>query len=301
MDISIFGFRALWSPFFFLFLVLIGMLYFLSTTRYRKKLSGQSEPLTRTQVSLFLAVIVLLYIVKGSPIDLLGHINFSMHMTQMALLYLVIPPLLVTAIPNWLWRKVLSYKWISKPFHFFTKPLIALLLFNLTFSFYHIPLVFDFVKTDVLLHTGYTILLFIMAIFLWWPILNKLEEYQGFYGIKRIGYIFANGILLTPACALIIFADSPMYATYTNPTHWLVAMELCVPSGTLNGLNLTGPDLFNTMPLLEDQRTGGVIMKIIQEIVFGIVLAQIFFSWYRNENEKEVDMNPTDAYHHVTE
>ena len=293
MTLDVFGFRALWSPYFFVSLVIVGILFFLATGKYRHRFSSDSEPLSLKQSVLFLLALITLYILKGSPVDLLGHIIFSVHMTQMALLYLLIPPLLINAVPDWMWRKLISFSWVRVPFHFFTRPLIALFLFNGLFSFYHIPLIFDMVKTDMLLHAVYTTILFFTAIFMWWPITNKLKDYQGFYGIKRIGYIFANAILLTPACALIIFSSSPIYETFTNPSIWLVAMELCVPAGTLANLNLTGPDVFNIMPLLEDQRTGGVIMKIVQEIVFGVVLAQIFFAWYKDENVDSVDMNPT--------
>ncbi len=296
MSFSSFGFTALWSPAFFITLVVICVLYFLAMTKYRMKISRDSEPLAKKEIMGMIFFFVLLYILKGSPIDLLGHIMFSMHMTQMAFLYLVLPPILVTSVPNWLWRKLLSKRFIQRPFHFFTKPLIALFVFNGAFSFYHIPLIFDAVKTDMVLHGLYTAMLFVTAVWMWWPIMNKLEEYQTFYGIKRIGYIFANGILLTPACGLIIFGSSPFYETYTNPVFWLQAMELCVPAGTLSNLNITGPEMFNTMPLLEDQRTGGVIMKIIQEIVFGVILAKLFFSWYKDENSGSVDMNPTKEY-----
>ncbi|WP_042349060.1 cytochrome c oxidase assembly factor CtaG [Bacillus massiliigorillae] len=294
MTLEIFGFRALWSPFFLITILIVGILFFVAATVYRERLSNKSEKLTKTQAALFITVLVLLYIIKGSPIDLLGHIMFSVHMTQMAILYLVIPPLLIVAVPNWIWRSILSIRIIKSVFQFVTKPLIALIVFNGTFSFYHIPIIFDAVKTDMFLHALYTILLFFTAIFMWWPIINKLEEYQGFYGIKRIGYIFGNGILLTPACALIIFAEAPMYSTFSNPTQWLTAMELCVPASTLSGLNITGPEVFNTMPLLEDQKTGGIIMKIIQEIVYGVVLAHIFFQWSRQENVHAVDEIPAE-------
>jgi len=292
MTLDIFGFRAMWSPFFFLLLLLISIVYFLITTRYRQKLSSVSEPLTKKQVSFFISTVALLYIIKGSPLDLLGHIMFSVHMTQMALLYLVIPPLFILSFPQWLWRAFLGNKLVKPIFKFLTNPLIALIVFNGMFSFYHIPIIFDAVKTDMLLHTIFTSILFMTAVFMWWPLVNQLEEYQGFLGLKRIGYVFANGILLTPACALIIFADQPMYSTFSNPSFWLQAMELCVPAATLANLNLTGPEMFNSMPLLEDQRTGGVIMKIIQEIVYGYVLAKIFYTWYRMESKDSIDMNP---------
>lgn len=292
MTLDIFGFRALWSPFFLLSLLMISVMFILVTTLYHQKVSATSELLTRKQLCCFIVTVVLLYIVKGSPIDLLGHIMFSVHMTQMAVLYLVIPPLFILSIPKWIWRSFLRLRVVNSLFRFFTKSLIALIVFNGMFSFYHVPSIFDAVKTDMLLHAVYTTVLFITAVLMWWPLVNELEEYQGFLGLKRIGYIFANGILLTPACALIIFADQPMYNTFADSSFWLKAMELCVPSGTLASLNLSGPEMFNSMPLLEDQRTGGVVMKIIQELVYGFFMAKIFFAWYRTESKDSIDMNP---------
>ncbi|MBD3106854.1 cytochrome c oxidase assembly factor CtaG [Bacillus sp. AGMB 02131] len=292
MTLDIFGFRALWSPYFMLFLIGVALLYFLGTTVYRQKICSVSEPLAKKHVVFFCVTVVLLYIVKGSPVDLLGHIMFSVHMTQMALLYLLIPPIFILAIPKWLWRPFLQISIIKPLFSFFTKPLIALFLFVGMFSLYHIPIIFDAVKTDMLLHAVYTTVLFAAAICTWWPLVNELEEYQGFLGLKRIGYIFANGILLTPACALIIFADLPMYQTYSDSAFWLKAMELCVPAGMLATLDLSGPEMFNSMSLLEDQRTGGVIMKIIQELVYGFFMAKIFYAWFRTESKDSIDMNP---------
>jgi putative membrane protein len=282
LSLEIFGFRALWSPYFFVFLTLVLFLYFL-VTKFRSNLFQGSEPLNRKEAFFFTTAIVLLYVIKGAPLDLLGHLLFYAHMIQMAVLYLVIPPLLIIGVPSWIWRKVLIIPIIKPLFTFFTKPLIALVIFNGMFSLYHIPLIFDAVKMDMLLHTSYTILLFSFALFMWWPLMNRLPEYESLNGLKKVGYIFADGVLLTPACALIIFADTPMYATYSDPAAWMEALKLCVPGTTLSTLNLSGPEVFNSMSLIQDQQLGGVIMKIIQEIVYGVVLGQIFFSWYRKE------------------
>lgn len=296
LSLDIFGFRALWSPYFFVLLTLVLASYFLITVKYRDRFAG-SEPVTRRESLIFTLSIVLLYVIKGSPIDLMGHIAFYAHMIQMAVLYLVIPPLMILGIPAWIWRKVLSMPVIRPIFKFFTKPLIALVVFNGVFSFYHIPLIFDVVKTDMWLHSIYTVLMFIFAIFMWWPIINILQEYQSLNGLKKIGYVFANGVLLTPACALIIFADTPMYATFSDPNAWAKALELCVPFTTLSSLNLSGPEMFNSMSLIHDQQLGGVIMKVIQEIVYGYVLAYIFFNWYRKEQE-ESEGEQHSAYNH---
>jgi putative membrane protein len=290
LSLEMFGFRALWSPFFFLFLLFVLCLFFVVTVFKRERFTN-SEPLKRSEAFFFTFTIILLYLTKGSPLDLMGHLMFYAHMIQMAVLFLVIPPLLIIGIPSWIWRKVLHLPIIKPLFSLFSKPLIALIVFNGMFSFYHIPLIFDAIKMDMWLHASYTILLFFTAILMWWPLVNKLPEYESLTGLKKIGYVFADGILLTPACALIIFADTPMYATFSDPTAWMEALKLCVPGSTLANLNLSGPEVFNSMSLIHDQQLGGVLMKIIQEIVYGVVLGHIFFSWYRKEQAESEENN----------
>ncbi|MCR2820846.1 cytochrome c oxidase assembly factor CtaG [Lederbergia panacisoli] len=284
MPLSIFGFRALWSPYFILFILLVIFLYFFITVKQRHKFND-SEPLKVSQAILFLLAMVLLYTTKGSPVDLLAHIMFTFHMVQMAFLYLIIPPILILSIPNWIWVKIIDLPIIKGIFKFFTKPLIALILFNGLFSVYHIPLVMDAVKMNIVIHAAYTIILFIFAIFLWWPLINKLPGQHQLHGLKKLGYILGDGVLLTPACGLIIFAPVAMYATYTDGEMWMKAMALCVPGSTLSGLSISGPELFTNMPAREDQQLGGVLMKIIQEIVLGTILIKVLFEWFKKEQE----------------
>ncbi len=296
MAIQIFGFRALWSPYFFVLLLLLLIGYFLITVKYRYKFS-KSEPLTKGQAINFSVGIFLLYIIKGSPIDLMGHLMFYAHMIQMAVLCLIIPQFFIIGIPPWIWRYLINKRGIKKIFLLLTNPIIALILFNGIFSLYHIPLVFDLVKTDFWLHAAYTSLLFIFALVFWWPLMNKLDEHQALSGLKKVGYIFAGGALLLPACGLIIFADVPLYESFSDPKAWAKSLELCVPAATLSGLTLSGPEMFSSMSLINDQQLGGVIMKMIQEIVYGVALAKIFFSWYRKEQEeteieKQIRLNP---------
>lgn len=293
-EISMFGFRALWSPYFLLFLFIITIGFFYSVFKRQQKYPNEIA-LTKKQGIFFILSIILLYIVKGSPVDLLGHIMFTFHMIAMAILYLLIPPLLIVSIPNWMWEQFFKVPVIRQFFQFFTKPIIALIMFNGMFSFYHVPFIFDFIKTDVIYHSVYTFVLFIFAMFMWWPLMNQYDEELQLSGLKKIGYLFADGVLLTPACALIIFADSPMYATYTDPQLWTQAMKLCVPADLLSQLTLSGPEMFNIMPAKYDQQLGGVIMKILQEIIYGSILFVVFLQWYRKEqkdNQENVSYEP---------
>lgn len=290
LTLGIFGFKALWSPYFFIFLLSVITAYFLITIKFRSKFT-ESEPLTRKQGAYFTIAIFFLYAIKGSPLDIMAHLLFYVHMIQMAVLVLFIPPLFILGIPVWIWKKAFQVKMIHSIFLFFTQPLIALLVFNGLFSFYHVPFIFDHVMQNGWLHAGYSILLFMVAMFMWWPLLNELPEHQTLTGIKKVGYIFADGILLTPACALIMFANNPLYLTYSDPHVWAKAMSLCVGSNTFSGLNISSPQLFSSMPVVLDQQLGGVIMKVIQEVVYGVMLGRVFFGWYKNDQaEAERDL-----------
>ncbi|WP_040758286.1 cytochrome c oxidase assembly factor CtaG [Sporosarcina newyorkensis] len=292
MPLSIFGFRALWSPYFLLAIALGIVLYYLITIKWRERFEG-SEPVTKRQISYFLASMVLLYIVKGSPMDLIGHILFSVHMAQMALLLLVVAPFFIIGIPNWIWERLLTIAIFNKIFMLLTRPIISLLLFTLMFSMYHYPLILDQVKLSLPLHTVFTVTLFISAIFLWWPVVNTVKGQPQLHGLKKIGYVILSALLITPACSLIIFVDVPVYETYSSGEAWLKAMALCVPSSTLAGLSnigLSGPELFTDMPTLYDQQLGGILMKVIQEIIYIVVIGRIFMNWakYEKENADEI-------------
>jgi putative membrane protein len=216
----------------------------------------------------------------------------TMHMVQMAFLLLIIPILFIKGIPDWLWKTAINFKLIKSLFRFFTKPLIAMLLFNVLFSFYHIPLVLDFSKTNNFYHALMHSLLFFLAIFMFWPVLNNLNGTKDMSGILKTGYMFANGALMLPACALIIFADKPIYQTYSDAETWINALTLCATPSSLSRLGSAGPDLlkmFNPLGPLQDQQLGGILMKTVQEIVYAVIIAKIFADWYRKDQEEALD------------
>jgi putative membrane protein len=296
MPLSIFGFRALWSPWFLLSLVAVVLLYFLITVMWRHRFEG-STPLTKNQIIFFLSGMTLLYIVKGSPVDLLGHILFSVHMAQMVVLLLLVAPFLIIGIPNWVWKKAFEIKIIDGTFRLFTKSVISLMTFTIMFSAYHYPLILDFVKLSLPLHALFTTTIFLSAIFLWWPLVNTLEGQPRLHGLKKIGYIILSAILVTPACALIIFVDVPVYETYNSGEAWLQAMALCVPAGTLSGLaglGISGPEMFTNMSSLSDQQLGGILMKVGQELIYIVVIGKIFFAWASDERKNADEITKQD-------
>ncbi len=292
IDISMFGFQALWSPVFLGVMITVVSSYFFIITVFRKRIASSEKVPLRKRIYFILGA-SLVYLFLGSPIDLLGHLLFSVHMTQMAGVYLVAVPLLLLGMPKWLLRLFIFHKFMRKPWRIFTHPLLALFMFNILFSLYHLPIVFDTIKTNELLHVVAHCVLFFTSLMMWWPLLNPLPEAKILSSMRKMGYLFANGVLLTPACALIIFSHHALYTTYTNPQAWATAMELCVPADLLQSLGLYEPYFFTGITPLEDQQLGGVMMKIMQEIVYGAFIGYVFYHWIREEKVKEIEIkNP---------
>lgn len=287
LELQIFGFRALWSPYFLIFIVGLAIAYFLITTVYRKKFGENEKPSSKQQAYFYIGLF-LLYLVKGSPVDLLSHIMLTAHMIQMAIFYFVFPIFIYKGIPIWVWEYVVNAKYIKPIVTFLTKPLIALLVFNALFSIYHMPAIFDFSKSSQLAHSSISILLLIFSFVMWWPIISPIKRLDTLKPLLKMAYLVGSAAIITIACALIIFASNPVYSAYTSEGAWLQALSLCVPGDVLLGLQFTlsGPEMFSPFSIMEDQQLGGIIMKFIQEIVYGILIGRIFFKWFSKKNMK---------------
>lgn len=286
-----FSFTALWSPLYMVVIALVIVGYFLLIGKYRYKFKDATKVPVRKQIS-FVFGMVTFYLGFGGPFYLVAHILFSAHMIQMALVYLIAPPLIIAGLPAWLLRAFINLKYIKKPFRLFSNPIVALVLFNGMFSIYHIPAVYDFFMTNYVLHITYISILFVAAFFMWWPIICPVPELDTLIGLKKLAYILGNGVLLTPACGLIIFAGHTLYDTYMDPKMWATALGFCLPSTAT-----VSPELFNTFrpaDPIDDQQFGGVLMKILQEIVFGFAYGYTFIQWFRKERSENTDlsMNP---------
>lgn len=261
--LELFWYPANWNVPGNLLALLLGVNYLILTGPLHRLFPG-STPVRPGQKIWFLSGLLIGYFALGSPLNLLAHELFSFHMLQMAILFLALPPFFLKGVPEWMFRAFFRIPGVKPVFSFFTHPLVALFVFNGLLSLYHFPMVFDAAMANEWLHTGIHLLLGITALFFWWPITAPLQEMDRLSDLKKIGYIIAGGGLLLPACALIIFSDSPMYASFKE-----------------------GSTLVPLLTPLHDQQLGGVLMKITQEISYSIALAYTFFRWVGNERAKE--------------
>ncbi|MCG7408612.1 cytochrome c oxidase assembly factor CtaG [Paenibacillus sp. ACRRX] len=284
-----FTFADLWSPLILVAAVLIIILYLGLTGPFRSRFE-RSEPVGAWKKFMFIIGIVLLYLVQGGPINVMSHMMFTFHMVMMSVSYIIVPPLLMLGMPSWLWRYLLDRP-VMRKLKWAMHPILTALLFNVLFSFYHVPAVHDYVMLNYGVHIIYYIALFITSVMMWWPIVTPVPEWVILTDVKKMGYIFLNGMLITPACALIIFADTPLYSTYTDPDTWAQAMGYCVagdPKALLAAFG--GPQFFNWFDGAEDQQLGGILMKMVQELMYGAILAYVFSQWFRREGKDDDDV-----------
>ncbi|MFF2482968.1 cytochrome c oxidase assembly factor CtaG [Paenibacillus sp. NPDC058071] len=287
LGLQYFSFEELWTPWFLFGMAAIVILYFYVIGPWREKHAPDEPKVTLLQKTMFVGAAVLFYLVQGGPLSLLGHVMFTFHMVNMSVSYLIVPPMLLYSIPSYVWRRVFSHAWWQK-LRFLMNPISTLVLFNLLFSIYHIPVVHDYVMTHFALHRFYYSVLFVTALMMWWQIVCPVQEWNRLTDLKKMAYVFANGVLLTPACALIIFASTPMYAIYSDPQVWVQAMGYCVSGDPSRLLDMfEGPQFFNLMEATEDQQLGGIVMKLVQELMYGIILSYIFFHWFRREHKDD--------------
>ncbi|MFB8734400.1 hypothetical protein ACEQPO_12030 [Bacillus sp. SL00103] len=62
---------------------------------------------------------------------------------------------------------------------------------------------------------------------MWWPLVHKVQSQPQITGICAWLY-HGRRILMTSACALIMFSEAPIYATYSDAGAWMQAAHLCV-------------------------------------------------------------------------
>ncbi|MBA4601939.1 cytochrome c oxidase assembly protein [Thermoactinomyces mirandus] len=261
--LQLFAYVSNWDFQLNLVFLLAGIAYLLLTGPVRCRFKN-AEPVKEWKKAVFLTGLILYYFSLGSPLNLLAHEMFSMHMLQMAFLYFVVPPLLLLGLPAYLLRLILRVRMMKTILSFFTRPIFTLFLFNGTMSFYHVPVVFDTIMASEALHNVSHVILMFTALCMWWPIVAPVPEMDRLKPLFKLALIFGNGVLLTPACAMITFTNELLFNTYAE-------MSQLVP--------LLSP--------IHDQQLGGVIMKIMQEIVYITAISTVLVRWIRSERAKD--------------
>lgn len=200
----------------------------------------------------------LIYVTIGSPLTTISHLSFSLHMIQMSILYFVIPPMLLLAIPNNLFKWIRKSTVINELSKWTLSPRLALIIFSILFFMYHLPAFLKIFSLDSYIHNGYMILLFLLSLCMWWPFVSP-DPKKRIIGKKKKQYVVLSGVLLLPACLFFIF--SALINGINNPFLTQITAHLCIPSKSIS-FNILPPP-FNTK---YDQVMAGFIMLGIHKM-----------------------------------
>jgi putative membrane protein len=236
-------------------------LYLYAIGPYRRR-AGVAPPVAGWRIACFLGGILVMFLALNGPIhDLSDYYLFSVHMTQHLMLTQLMPPLLLLGTPGFVLRPLLGPRWVRAVAAFLTRPVVAFVLFSVTFSAWHLQGAYDLMMRDHNVHILTHLMFMVTAVIMWWPILSPLKEYPRLsYGGQLI-YLFLIGIPMMFVAALITLADVPLYTWYA-------------PAPRIGGLSL-----------LDDQKLGGLIMWVPGGLFFWVVMTVVFFLWVGREQQ----------------
>jgi putative membrane protein len=215
---------------------------------------------------LFALGVGILWLGSSWPIhDLAERYLYSVHMTQHMLFTLVAAPILIAGVPVWMYREALRPRSVRTLFRFFTRPLVALIVFNGMLLFTHWPAVVEASVKSEPLHFLLHVALVLSALAMWWPVMSPLPEMPSLSAPGQMLYLFLQSLAPTIPASFLTFGQSPLYPIYaTFPRIWGVSV-------------------------MTDQLMAGLIMKLVGSAILWVVIAAIFFRWFAAERRTDLD------------
>ena len=238
----------------------LAYLFGVGPLRDRYDLADRVDP---KQVATFTTGVLVIFVALLSPIHAISEkYLFSMHMTQHVMITLVAPPLLILGTPDWLIRPLLRRKWAFRLARYLTHPILAFAAFNLIFSFWHVPALYNLSVTNHAVHFVEHFVMIASATLMWWPLTSIMPELPRIsYPIQMV-YLFGLSLAQIIVFGMLTFAREPIYQFYVN-----------------------APRISSITPLA-DQQIGAIIMKLGGGILFLSLLVVAFYRWYGDEERK---------------
>ncbi|MGH2820675.1 MAG: cytochrome c oxidase assembly protein, partial [Actinomycetota bacterium] len=122
---------------------------------------------------------------------------YSAHMIQHLLFTFIAPPLLLLGLPKWLLRSALDAVGLEGALRALTRPLVALILFNVTIAVTHWPALVDASLRSEPLHFGVHLALVCTSLLMWWPVVDPLPEMSRLSEPGKMLYLFLQSVLPT--------------------------------------------------------------------------------------------------------
>ncbi len=229
-----YNFFALWHPEVMLLVIILAVVYFQLGGPLRERFGDNLPDVPTLQKVYFMAALAVFYLAMGTPVKLVADdYLFAGHMVQYALLSVVLPPLLLAGIPQWMMNALWKTGFWSRVLSVATNPPFAIIAFNVIFSGIEYPAVLDASLRNDWVYVLESYVMLFSAIFMWWPIMAPVEKKQNRHlrVVRKRGqmpelamvsrgyqlvYIFFNFDLMMPALVYIIDTSTPFYTFYLH-------------------------------------------------------------------------------------
>jgi putative membrane protein len=230
-------------------------------TGYAWVLARGRQPVPRVSVVSFAVATATLWVVSDFPVqDLAEHYLFSVHAVQHLLLVGVVAPLLLLAVPRWLFdRWLVEPVRVRRALFLLTKPVVAVVVFNALLVLTNLPVVTDASSRNGWIHAEAHALMLAGAMVFWLPVVNRSPSLPRLTHAQRMVYLVVQSIVPAIPASFLTFSDGLLYRAYVGR-----AEQLGVSAVT-------------------DQQIGGAVLKIGGGLLLWVVLAWVFFRWFAED------------------
>jgi putative membrane protein len=229
------------------------------------KVVPPGRPITTTRQKVaFVCAVLVLWVASDWPVHDIAEENlYLVHMVQHFLFTLVMAPLFLLAVPEWLARLVLDTGGpVARVVQWLTRPIQAMVVFFAMTVVTHAPF---FVNTTVRvgeLHYLGHLAIVLVSLVVWMPVCGPLPERRLSLPGQMI-YLFVLSILPTVPAAWLTIAEGTIYDAYDH------------------GRQLWG------MTATEDQQAAGLFMKLFGGLYLWTIITTIFFRWAGRHEEAD--------------
>jgi putative membrane protein len=124
-----------------------------------------------------------------------------------------------------------------------TLPLVASILFNLTFLAWHAPAIFNVAQRNESLYQIEMISFLLLALLNWWPLIGPVRDLRTMSYPMQMLYAFLDGQPVDIFAFLLVFTGTVFYTQYVIPPQFIQAGYSAVADQTIAGAFLLVPGL----------------------------------------------------------
>jgi cytochrome c oxidase assembly factor CtaG len=194
------------------------------------------------------------------------------------LLLLVVPPLLLMGIPDWLAQAILDRPLLARVERLLARPLLALFLYLATIWVWHLPALYDAAVLNEGIHILEHLLFLVTATIFWWPILAPVTACR-MDPMLALFYLFAAGAANSVLGIILTFAPVDIYPIYLSPLDSLGALPLIRQQWGLTRA--------------VDQQVGGLLMWVPGMLAYLFGAIAELARWYGTPEEDVVQISDT--------